>query len=121
MYIVITYKDRAGNDYITDYIQALNSKMATNKDARIQYKKIMEYIGQLQTYGTARGEPVVKHLTGTELWELRPISNRIFFAYWKDNIFVLLHCFTKKTRKTPPREIKTAEWNLKDFMERYGN
>jgi phage-related protein len=94
--------------------------MATNKDARIRYKKIMEYIGQLQAYGVTAGEPAVKHITGTELWELRPAGDRIFFAYWKGSVFVLLHHFAKKTQKTPPREIEQAERNMKDFIERYG-
>ena len=120
MYKAITYKDRAGNDKVAEYIQELNSKMTTNKDARIRYKKIMEYIGQLQTYGVAAGKPAIEHITGTDLWELRPTSDRIFFAYWKDNIFVLLHHFVKKSQKTPPREIERAERNLKDFLERYG-
>ena len=120
MYKVITYKDRAGNDEIADFIQELNSKMATNKDARIRYKKILRYIDSLRTYGVAIGEPAVKHIEGTDLWELRPTRDRIFFAYWKDNIFVLLHHFVKKTQKTPPQEIKQAERNLKDFIERYG-
>jgi phage-related protein len=120
LYKVITYKDRAGNDEIAEYIQELNGKMATSKDARIRYKKIMEYIGQLQTYGVSAGEPAMKRIKGTELWELRPTSDRIFFDYWKDNIFVLLHHFAKKTQKTPPREIEQAELNMKDFIERYG-
>lgn len=120
MYTIITYKDRAGNDEIAEYIKDLNGKIATNKDARIHYKKIMEYIGQLKTYGVAIGEPAVKHITNTDLWELRPTSDRIFFAYWKDNVFVLLSHFIKKTRKTPVREIERAERNLEDFLERYG-
>jgi len=119
LYRVITYKDRAGNDEIVEYIQGLNSKMLTNKDARIRYKKIIEYIGQLQAHGVAVGEPAMKHITGTEFWELRPTNDRIIFAYWKDNVFVLLHHFVKKTQKTPPQEIKRAERNLKDFLERY--
>lgn len=119
MYKVITYKDRVGNDEVAEYIQELNNKMATNKDARIRYKKIMEYIGQLQTYGVIAGEPAMKRITNTDLWELRPTSDRIFFAYWKDDIFVLLSHFVKKSRKTPPREIERAKRSLKDFLERY--
>jgi phage-related protein len=117
---VITYKDRAGNDEIAGYIQELNGKMEANKDARIHYKKIMEYIGQLQKYGVAIGKPVVEHITNTELWELRPTRDRILFAYWKDNVFVLLHHFVKKSQKTPPQEIERAKRKLKDFLERYG-
>jgi len=120
LYRVITYHDRHGKDEIAAYIQELNVKMETSKDARIRYKKIMEYIGQLQTYGVAAGKPAIEHITNTELWELRPTSDRIFFAYWKDHVFILLHHFVKKTQKTPQREIDQAERNLKDFIERYG-
>jgi phage-related protein len=120
LYNVITYKNRAGKDEIADFIQDLNRKMDTNKDARIRYKKIMEYIGQLQTYGVSAGKPAIDRIIGTELWELRPTRDRIFFAYWKDNVFVLLHHFFKKTQKTPLHEIKQAERNLKDFLERHG-
>ena len=120
MYKVITYKDRNGKDEIAEYIDELNEAMDKNKDARIRYKKIYEYIGQLETYGVAAGEPAMKHIKNTELWELRPSNDRIFFAYWKDNVFVLLHHFIKKTKKTPPREIAQAQRNLKDFLERRG-
>ena len=120
MYEVITYKDADGNDKITELINDLNEKMENNKDARIRYKKIMEYIGQLQAFGVAAGKPAIDHITGTELWELRPTRDRIFFACWKDDVFILLHHFFKKTQKTPPQEIKQAERNLKDFKERYG-
>ena len=120
MYQVITYKDRNGKDEVAEYISDLNEKMETSKDARIRYKKIMEYIGQLRTYGVAAGKPAIDHITGTDLWELRPTSDRIFFAYWKDDVFVLLHHFVKKSQKTPPREIERAQRNLRDFVERYG-
>ena len=118
MYQIITYKDKAGNDEVAEYIMELNAKMETSKDARIRYKKIMEYIGILKTYGTSAGEPYMKHITNTELWELRPTNDRIFFAYWKDDIFVLLSHFVKKGQKTPQREIDKALRNLKDFIER---
>ena len=63
--------------------------------------------------------PFVKHIDG-DLWELRPLSNRIFFFYWKDNRFVLLHHFIKKSQKTPAKEIQQAKLKLKDFLERSG-
>jgi phage-related protein len=120
LFQVITYKDKSGNDEVAEYIQSLNRKMDSSKDARIKYKKILEYIGQLQTYGVSIGAPAIKHIKNSDLWELRPIKDRIFFAYWKDNIFVLLSCFEKKTQKTPPREIERAERKFSDFVERYG-
>ena len=42
-------------------------------------------------------------------WELRPLRDRILFAYVKDNTFLLLTYFIKKTQKTPAREIERAK------------
>ena len=36
----------------------------------------------------------------------------------KDNEFVLLHHFIKKTQKTPLRELEQARLKLNDFLER---
>ena len=63
------------------------------------------------------GEPYIKHLDG-EIWELRPIRDRILFAAWHQGGFVLLHHFMKKTQKTPAREIAQAKQNLADLIER---
>ena len=53
-----------------------------------------------------------------EIWELRPINDRILFAGWVDGAFVLLHSFVKKSQKTPKREIEKAKRELADFKER---
>ena len=116
MYEVIFYQDIKGNEPIREYIYQLSQQ--NGKDARIKLKKIIEYIGQLKTYGLSAGKPAIDHITGTDLYELRPTSDRIFFAYWRDNTFVLLHHFVKKTQKTPQREIAQAQRNLQDFLER---
>ena len=64
-------------------------------------------------------EPYIKHLDG-EIWELRPIRNRILFVAYTENEFILLHHFIKKTQKTPQAEINQAKRNMKDFIERSG-
>ena len=71
----------------------------------------------LSIIGTFLPESYVKHLDG-EIWELRPISDRILFAGWVEGSFVLLHSFVKKTQKTPKREIEQAKRELADFKER---
>ena len=119
MFTVVNYKDKNGKDEIKEYLYALAQKQNT-KDARIKLNKIMEYIKQLETYGVAAGKPAIEKITNTELWELRPASDRIIFSYWKDSTFVLLHHFVKKTQKTPAKEIEQAQRNLKYFRERYG-
>lgn len=120
MFDLIFYKDKNGNSKIIDYLDELQKKAKTDKNARINREKILTYMTALMKYGTRIGTPVVKHVDGN-LWELRPLSNRIFFFYWKDNKFVLLHHFIKKSQKTPPKEISKAKSNLKDFLERNDN
>ena len=79
--------------------------------------KIQDYIKALATYGTAAGEPYIRHLSG-DIWELRPLRDRVLFAAWADSGFVLLHHFMKTTQKTPRREIMRARKELADFKER---
>lgn len=119
MYTIEFYEDTNGNSEVRDYIERLVQHSLTDKNARINKNKIFTYIKALQEYGTRVGSPIVKHITG-DLWELRPLSNRIFFFYWKENKFVLVHHYIKKTQKTPRKEIETAIHNIKDWIERNG-
>jgi phage-related protein len=89
-----------------------------DKDSRIKLGKIQDYIKILQMFGTRAGEPYIKHLEG-EIWELRPLRDRVLFAAWDGDGFVLLHHFLKVTRKTPQREIDKAKRELKDLRGGY--
>ena len=115
MYKVIYYRDKNGKSRIEDYIKTLNEK--GDKDSRIKLNKIYEHIRYLSEVGTQAGEPFIKKLDG-DIWELRPIRDRILFAAWNGQSFILLHHFVKQTQKTPPREIKQAKRNLADYKER---
>jgi phage-related protein len=117
MYEVIFYKDSQGREPIKEYLYELKQKSLRSKSDRILFEKILSYIKTLQQYGTRTGTPIVKHIDGN-IWELRPLNNRILFFYWMDDTFVLLHHFTKKTQKTPPKELDQARRNLKEFLER---
>lgn len=70
----------------------------------------------ISEYGTMAGEPYIKHLDG-EIWELRPLRDRILFAAWCDGKLVLLHHFMKTTQKTPKREIEKAKKEFTDFLQ----
>ena len=119
MYEVKFYRDKNDKSEIVEYLDDLKAKGITSKNARLNRDKILAYIGALEQYGTRIGQPIVKHIDGI-IWELRPIANRIFFFYWRDNKFVLLHHFVKRTKKTSPREIEMARSKLKDYLERHG-
>lgn len=117
MFDIIFYRDKAGKSEIVDYLDELKEKSLIDKSARINREKILAYMKALSEYGTRIGKPIVKHIDGN-LWELRPLSNRIFFFYWKDNKFVMVHHFIKKSQKTPKKEIEQARRNMKDYIER---
>lgn len=117
MYEIEFYEDKNGRSEIADFIKELNRKAAANKESRINFNKIVAYLDMLEELGTRIGEPVTKHLEG-EIWELRPLRNRLLYAYHKDNKFIILHHFIKKTQKTPKREIEQAKRNLQDYLER---
>jgi phage-related protein len=115
LYKIAFYRDRDGKEPVYEYLKELSQK--TDKDSRIKLNKIQDYIQVLSKYGTRAGKPYLKHLDG-DIWELRPLRDRVLFAAWANDGFVLLHHFMKKTQKTPKREIDKAKRELADFTER---
>lgn len=114
---IIFYEDSSGHKPVLEYINEL--KNSGSKDSRIKLSKIQDYVKVLREHGTSAGMPFIKHLDG-EIWELRPIRDRILFAGIVDGHYVLLHQFMKQTQKTPAREIDKAKRELADFKERSG-
>lgn len=115
MYSIIFYKDKKGKQEVKEYLEKLHMK--SDKDSRINFNKIRDYIKLLQIHGIALSEPYVKHIDG-EIWELRSLRNRIlFFTYYGDKIVLLSH-FIKKTQKTPNKEIEKAKRLMNDYVER---
>lgn len=114
---VIFYEDEKGNNPVLNFMSEL--KNSNGKDSRVRLKKIQDYINILQAYGNTAGAPVMKHLDG-EIWELRPLRDRVLFAGVIGGRYVLLHQFVKKTQKTPKREIEQAKREFEDFKRRSG-
>lgn len=115
MHKIHFYRDKNGNEPVAEYIAELARKK--DKNSRIKLNKIRDYTKVLSEYGTQAGEPYIKHLDG-EIWELRPLRDRILFVGWVNGSYVLLHQFMKKTQKTPAREIEKAKRELADLIER---
>nr|DAO76472.1 MAG TPA: hypothetical protein [Caudoviricetes sp.] len=115
MHEIHFYRDRNGKEPVLEYLRELSRKK--DKDSRIKANKINDYIEVLSQYGTQAGEPYIKHLDG-DIWELRPLRDRILFVAWVNGSFVLLHHFMKQTQKTPAREIDKAKRELAGLIER---
>lgn len=96
MHTIYFYCDRQGQRPVADYLDELAAR--NDKNSRIKLKKIQDYMNILRRYGTTAGESCIKHLEG-ELWELRPIRDRILFVACHEGSFVLLHSFVKRHRK----------------------
>ena len=119
MFEIQFYEDRRGIVEVVEYLDFLRAQAVNNKNARINRRKILAYMAALQERGTFLGEPYVKPVEDG-IWELRPLRNRFFFFFWKDNTYVILHHFIKKTKKTPRKEIEKAKRNRDDWLERNG-
>ena len=117
MYTVMFYETADGRSELWDFPEELRMKAATNKDARIQHKQITLYIQLLQENGTRLNENITKHLEDG-IWELRPGNNRVFYFFFENDTFVLLHHFRKKSQKTPKREIEKAKNERADYIAR---
>ena len=117
MYTVEFYETRDGQCPVWEFLENLRIKSASNKDARIQHKQASLYIELLQQNGTRLNDNITKHLEDG-MWELRPGNNRVFYFFYENNTFVLLHQFRKKSQKTPKREIEKAKSERIDYLSR---
>ena len=118
MYKINFYKDASGREPVREYLDKLANK--SDKQSRVKLNKIRDYMKILSIHGTYAGEPYVKYISG-EVWELRPKNDRILFFGWTGAQFIMLHNFTKKSNKTPQREIDQAKRNMYDFIMRSGD
>lgn len=100
MYNILFYEDEDGNKPVEDFIDQLDALAPANKNARIKLEQIIYCLNRLEHQGTRAGEKFTKRISG-DIWELRPGHNRILFFGWNGNHFVLLHHFTKTTKKHP--------------------
>lgn len=117
MYEIEIYRDKNGKSEVEEYI--LNLQKMKGKDSRIKLNKTIAYMRLLQEYGLNLGTQYIKHIDD-EIWELRPLRERILFAYYDHKRFILLCHFMKCTTKTPLKEITKAKKLLNDYKIRRG-
>ena len=117
MFNIEFYEKNKGESELWDFLETLRKQADSNKDSRIQFKQISFYIELLQNNGTRLPENITKHLDDG-IWELRPGNNRVMYFFFKDDTFILLHHFRKKTQKTPKREIDKAKSERADYLSR---
>ncbi len=113
---VLSYETLDHRFPVEEFIQQLPKK---------DQAKVIYVIDLLSQFGITLRHPHSKALQGyPNLYELRVqlASNiqRIFYCHFDEKTFVMLHGFTKKTQKTPSREIHIAINRQKDLLNRKG-
>lgn len=118
MYQIDFYEDKNGYSEIKEFLKKLDS--SNQKDDKKVLKKIIKQVDMLALLGNQLREPQAKFLKGYRypIMELRPMPERIFYAAWSRDRFVLLHHYTKKQNKTDKKEVEKALKNLDDWLER---
>ncbi|RKN85154.1 type II toxin-antitoxin system RelE/ParE family toxin [Paenibacillus ginsengarvi] len=81
------------------------------KDARIMFEKIAYCIERVRLQGVRAGTRIIKDLKGKEnnnLYELRPLDERIFMCLWNGSYFVMLSHYSKDANETDELELAKA-------------
>ena len=80
------------------------------------------YAERIETYGPDLGMPHTRAM-GDGLFELRLKGvegiARVFYCTQGGRRVVFLHCFVKKTRKTPAKELEQARSRLKEVKSAF--
>ncbi len=85
-----------------------------------EQRKILRIFANIKTYGLTTAIPHIKKFTGTPLWEIRILGQnniRVFYATIVEDSILVLHGFSKKSQKTPSREIKTAVDRFNEWLD----
>jgi len=106
------YKDINGNEPVADFLDLLDEEGQA---------KISRYIKLLLKLGVLLKEPYTRRVEG-KIREIRTTNRageiRVLYFTYTGKRFVLLHGLVKKTKKTPPEDIKIAEKRMADFIRR---
>jgi phage-related protein len=110
---IVFYETEDGDQPVREFLRGLT------KSQRVEIGRSIRFLEEI---GIGLREPDAKYL-GDKLWELRTQVEgntfRCIYFTWTNQRFVLLHAFQKKTQKTPPRELKTAQRRRDDWLERH--
>lgn len=103
-------------DYYSDDLQGVILELPASLLAR--YLKLVDL---MKIEGPNLGEPLTKAM-GDKLFELRLKGKegiaRVFYCTRVGNTIFMLHCFVKKTQKTPKKELEIAKKRLRE-VKRY--
>ena len=109
------YEKENGETPFLDYLDSLDVKSRA---------KVLRAITIVEDFGVHSPPGYIDHLDDG-IYELRvKFSSNIFrclYFHFSNNKYIITHGFTKKTQKTPSREITKSKEYRKDYLERKGD
>ena len=111
---IIFYQTDDGKEPALEYLRTLNEK---------QFDKVYEVFRLIQEEDGRVPRQFFQKMRSTDgLWEIRVSfagdAFRFLSFFDRGALIVVAHGFTKKTQKTPRKEIRTAEQRKKDYERR---
>lgn len=107
---VIYYTSPSGDKPISDFLDSLN------KQAQSKLLRIFNYI---EEYGLQSVIRHIKKLSGTPFWEIRILGQdtiRVIYVVSTPLHVLVLHGFTKKTQKTPLKELEIVSKRYQQYL-----
>ena len=77
--------------------------------------KLLRSLDLLMEFGPRLGLPHARPIQ--DMWELRGGSGRLFYVAHASQRFIVLHGYSKKSRKAPLKEVETAKRRWSDFIK----
>ena len=90
------YLNAQGKNSVLEYLAELSKRK--DKQSHIKHEKIVQQLDYLSQFGLVVGMPTLRPILGKgmkDLWELRPLKDRVLFVVRHENHFVVLHHFQK--------------------------
>ena len=90
------YLNARGKNSVLEYLDELSKRR--DKQSRVKHEKIAQQLDYLSQFGLAVGMPTLRPILGKgmkDLWELRPLKDRVLFVVRHEDYFVVLHHFQK--------------------------
>lgn len=111
-YEIMVYAKIDNSEPVTEFLLSLPSKMQA---------KVLRQIDMLAEFGNQLREPYSAPLEGG-IFELRIKQgsdiSRVLYFFFVGNKIILTNGFVKKTRKTPPEQIRLAKAYREDYLKR---
>lgn len=107
---VFFYKTGRGRSPVREYIDGLHKE---------DLARFLEVVEEIEAHGFSASRVQFKPIEG-KLWEVkfhaRTSGYRVFYCMLEKDIMVWLHAFSKKTQKTPLKEIEVARNRMKEIF-----